>query len=28
VQVDLTRSYFFNFANMTWSPQWGIQFSP
>lgn len=28
VQVDLTRSYFFNFANLTWSPQWGVQFSP
>jgi len=28
VQVDLTRSYFFNFANITWSPQFGIQFSP
>jgi hypothetical protein len=28
VQVDLTRSYYFNFANETWSPQWGIQFSP
>jgi hypothetical protein len=28
VQVDLTRMYYFNFANQRWSPQFGIQFSP
>lgn len=28
VQVDLTRSYYFNFADQRWSPQLGIQFSP
>ena len=28
ILVDLSRQYFFNWANETWSPQWGIQFSP
>jgi hypothetical protein len=28
VQVDLTRSYYFNFADQRWTPQFGIQFSP
>jgi hypothetical protein len=28
VQVDLTRLYYFNFADQRWSPQFGIQFSP
>jgi hypothetical protein len=28
VLVDVTRSYYFNFANNLWSPQYGIQFSP
>jgi hypothetical protein len=28
VLVDLSRQYYFNFANDTWSPQFGIQFSP
>lgn len=28
VQVDLNRSYYFNFANLRWQPQFGIQFSP
>ncbi len=28
VQVDLTRSYYFNFADERWTPQFGIQFSP
>ena len=28
VLVDLTRSYYFNFANERWTPQFGIQFSP
>ena len=28
VQLDLTRSYYFNFANERWTPQFGIQFSP
>ena len=28
ILVDLTRSYYFNFANNAWSPQFGIQFSP
>ena len=28
VLVDLTRSYYFNFANQRWTPQFGIQFSP
>lgn len=27
VQVDLSRSYYFNFANLRWTPQLGIQFS-
>jgi hypothetical protein len=26
--VDLSRSYYFNFSNEQWSPQFGIQFSP
>ncbi len=28
ILVDLSRSYYFNFANNLWSPQFGIQFSP
>jgi hypothetical protein len=28
LQVDLFRSYYFNFGNLQWSPQLGIQFSP
>jgi hypothetical protein len=28
ITIDLTRSYFFNFADNRWSPQFGIQFSP
>ncbi len=28
VQLDLTRSYYFNFADERWTPQFGIQFSP
>ena len=28
ILVDLTRSYYFNFADELWSPQYGIQFSP
>jgi hypothetical protein len=28
VLVDLSRSYYFNFANERWTPQFGIQFSP
>lgn len=28
VLLDLTRSYFFNFADNRWSPQFGIQFAP
>jgi hypothetical protein len=28
VLVDLTRAYYFNFANERWTPQFGIQFSP
>lgn len=28
VQVDIFRSYYFNFANLRWTPQLGIQFSP
>ncbi len=28
VLLDLTRSYYFNFANERWTPQFGIQFSP
>jgi hypothetical protein len=28
VLLDLTRSYYFNFANNRWTPQFGIQFSP
>jgi hypothetical protein len=28
VLVDLSRQYYFNFANNLWSPQYGIQFSP
>jgi hypothetical protein len=28
LQVDLNRSYYFNFANLRWQPQFGIQFSP
>ena len=28
VLLDLTRSYYFNFADNRWTPQFGIQFSP
>jgi hypothetical protein len=28
VLVDLTRAYYFNFAEERWTPQFGIQFSP
>jgi hypothetical protein len=28
IQVDLSRSYYFNFANLQWQPQFQIQFSP
>ena len=28
VLVDLSRSYYFNFGNQRWTPQFGIQFSP
>jgi hypothetical protein len=28
VLVDLTRSYYFNFADNRWTPQFGVQFSP
>ena len=28
ILVDLSRAYYFNWANETWSPQYGIQFSP
>jgi hypothetical protein len=28
IQVDLTRNYYFNFADERWTPQFGIQFSP
>ena len=28
VLLDLTRYYYFNFANERWQPQFGIQFSP
>ena len=28
VSIDLTRSYYFNFANERWTPQFGIQFLP
>jgi hypothetical protein len=28
VLIDLNRSYYFNFANERWTPQFGIQFSP
>ncbi len=28
VLLDLTRSYYYNFANERWTPQFGIQFSP
>ncbi|MBV9407882.1 MAG: hypothetical protein JO164_03610 [Candidatus Eremiobacteraeota bacterium] len=28
VLLDLTRQYYFNFANERWTPQFGIQFSP
>ena len=28
VLLDLTRSYYFNFADQRWTPQFGIQFSP
>jgi hypothetical protein len=28
ILVDVSRGYFFNFANELWSPQYGIQFSP
>jgi hypothetical protein len=28
ILVDVSRQYFFNFANNKWSPQYGVQFSP
>jgi hypothetical protein len=28
VLVDVSRQYFFNFADNKWSPQYGVQFSP
>ena len=28
ILLDLTRQYYFNFANERWTPQFGIQFSP
>ena len=28
VLIDLNRSYYFNFANERWTPQFVIQFSP
>ncbi len=28
ILLDLTRRYYFNFANERWTPQFGIQFSP
>ena len=28
VQVDVSRQYFFNWANETWAPQYTVQFSP
>jgi hypothetical protein len=28
ILVDLSRSYYFNWASTTWSPQWVLQFSP
>jgi hypothetical protein len=28
LQIDLARSYYFNFANLVWQPQLQIQFSP
>jgi hypothetical protein len=28
ILIDLSRSYYFNFADTLWSPQWLIQFSP
>ena len=28
ILLDVTRSYYFNFANERWTPQFGIQFSP
>jgi hypothetical protein len=28
VLLDLSRAYYFNFANERWTPQFGIQFSP
>ena len=28
ILLDLNRSYYFNFANERWTPQFGIQFSP
>ncbi|HYW52462.1 MAG TPA: hypothetical protein VE826_00760 [Dongiaceae bacterium] len=28
ILLDLSRSYYFNFANERWTPQFGIQFSP
>jgi hypothetical protein len=28
ILLDLTRDYFFNFADERWTPQFGIQFSP
>jgi hypothetical protein len=28
ILMDVSRGYYFNFANETWAPQYGIQFSP
>ena len=28
ILADISRGYFFNWANETWAPQYGIQFSP
>jgi hypothetical protein len=28
LQVDISRAYYFNFANLRWTPQFGIQFGP
>jgi hypothetical protein len=28
ILVDVSRGYYFNFANETWAPQYQIQFSP
>jgi hypothetical protein len=28
IGIDLTRAYYFNFANLRWTPQFGIQVTP